>query len=306
MVYKIISHILRVLLGLVYIYSAYTKFYTIDEFELFIFGNGIPNWDIATSFARVLISAELFLGVLLLINIYTKKILQINLLVLILFTILLAYLSIFASDISNCNCFGEHLEFTPLESLLKNIVLIAITIFLLFYKFPFSFKFKKILMILILISAFSVPTILSPPDYIYPESYEKLDRPLDYSLLKDFNKNAKGKSVEKEKTLICFFGTHCKFCKLAAKKITIIEKNINLDFPIFYVFWGKEADLNQFWEETESKKYPYLFLPAADFFELSGNSLPSIYFVDKGIVRGQTCFRNLNQGEIEDFFKPVK
>jgi len=289
-------------MGLIFIFSAYTKFYPIDNFEIFIFGNGIPNWDIASSIARFLISTELFIGIILLVNIYTKKILKLNLILLILFSILLGYLAVFKSDITNCNCFGEHLKFTPIESLIKNIILITVNIFLLRTLYPFKFRFQKLVLIVLFIISFSIPVILSPPDYIYPIKTVEVDLPFKYEYLKEFKNDYNYRNVKDNKALICFYSPHCKFCKLAAKKITIFEKNLNTDLPIYNIFFGEEKDVNQFCDDSESKIYPYQILKPDTFFSLSGSSLPSIYFVNNGIIEKKSGFRSLSQKEVEDFF----
>lgn len=300
---KIISHILRSLLGLVFIYSAYTKFYPIDNFELFIFGNGISNWDLASTFARFLISIELFIGIMLLINIFTKKILKINLIVLILFSLLLAYFAIFRSDITNCNCFGDHFKFTPFESLIKNLILIGINIYLIKVNTAFNVRFNKLILIIVLVAAFSVPSILSPPDYIYPAKSKIVDKPFKYEYLRKFNNDYTNREVQEGKSIICFYSAYCKFCRLAASKITIIEKNLNKELPVYNIFLGNEEDVELFWKETEAKRYPYQILQPDTFFSLSGPSLPAIYFINNGNIEKKSGFRTLSQDEIAEFFE---
>ncbi len=302
---KIVSHILRTLFGLIFVYSAYSKLFAIDNFELFIFGNGISNWDIASTFARLIISTELFIGIMLLINIYTKRILQINLVILALFSVLMVYFIIFKDNITNCNCFGEEIKFTPIESLLKNVIFIVINIFLLKFLFPFRLKYKKIITTVLFLSSFSVPVILSPPDYIYPVKSTIINKPFDFSLIGDFHvDNNTRVPVVKGKKLICYFSEHCKFCKLAAKKLTIIEKNTGMELPVYYIFFGdNKDDLTQFWEESESKKYPCQIIHPEQFFAQSGSSLPAIFFVNDSIIEKKSGFRTLNQEEIYEFFK---
>ena len=300
---KTISHILRTLIGLIFIYSAYAKLFPIEYFELFVFENGISNWDFTTIFARLVISTEFFIGIILIINIYSKQILQFNLLLLIIFTFILIYFAIFVKDMGNCNCFGEYLKLSPIESIIKNIFLIGTTIFLIYYNSSWNIKFQKLTLIIVFFAAFSVPSILTPPDFVYPQKMQLINnKTLDTSFLNHFENNPENFQINSGKTLVCFFSLKCKFCKMAAKKISIIDRNLENQFPIFYVFYGKEENLELFWNESESKKYPYTIIPAIEFFKQSGKSLPSIFFVDNGKLIGKVGYRGLNQNDFESFF----
>ncbi|MBT3208632.1 MAG: DoxX family protein [Bacteroidetes bacterium] len=300
---KIIPHVLRTVVGLVFLYSAYAKLFPIEYFELFVFENGIPNWHFATVFARLIISTEFFIGLILIINIFSKQILRLNLILLAAFTFVLIYFAIFSAEMTNCNCFGEYLKLSPIESIFKNFILIGATIFLIFYNTEWNFKFQKLISIVVFIATFSVPTILTPPDFVYPQKMQVLEnRTLNTEYFQDFKNNPDNLKIDNSKALVCFYSLKCKFCKMAAKKISIIDNNLENDLPIFYIFYGKEENIESFWTESESKKYPYTFIPMIDFFSQSGKQLPAIYYVEDGKMIGKVGYRGIDQNDVIEFF----
>ena len=69
LVKKIIAILLSIGLGLIFIYSGYTKLEpVIETFEFTFVDIGIANWYTAPIIARLLISLEFVIGFLLLIN----------------------------------------------------------------------------------------------------------------------------------------------------------------------------------------------------------------------------------------------
>ena len=70
---KITLLIARFLVGAVFIFSAISKLYPIEVFELNFVYQGIVGWDLAPYLSRGLIIVELFLGVSLLFNVLLKQ-----------------------------------------------------------------------------------------------------------------------------------------------------------------------------------------------------------------------------------------
>ena len=123
--------VLRVFIGLVFIVSALTKLYPIIPLEILLVKTGITNWSLAPIFARLLVGFEFMLGSFLIFNIQTKKTTIVSMLSLVGFTFYLLYLHFFVSADDNCGCFGEIIKMNPLQSILKNIVLLGLSVLLL-------------------------------------------------------------------------------------------------------------------------------------------------------------------------------
>jgi hypothetical protein len=123
---------LRVVVSILFILSAVFKLYTIsggsffpaiESFEKMIVDQHITNWCYAPIIARMVIVAELFLGIAFLQNHYFKKfILPSMALMLIGFCIHLSYQLLTSTGAENCGCMGQVIKMTSGESLIKNIL----------------------------------------------------------------------------------------------------------------------------------------------------------------------------------------
>lgn len=120
--------IFEIFLGLLFIVSAILKIVEINRFCVQIYAYGvISQKEILPWIATTTILIEISLGVLFLTSFpYRKFTMGLNLLVLLNFTSLIIYAWIF-NDLKNCGCFGK-IEMGPAESVIKNIILIIISI----------------------------------------------------------------------------------------------------------------------------------------------------------------------------------
>ncbi len=136
---KYVPWTIRILISLLFIVSAAAKLYpapyfaitTFEVKQLYTLGFSEA---IAPFFSRILIGIEFALGFLLLNNHFLKRItVPATLLMLSVFTIHLTVITYFSGgNQGNCGCFGELIPMTPIEAILKNVIAIALLIFLLF------------------------------------------------------------------------------------------------------------------------------------------------------------------------------
>ena len=121
------SKLINIGVGSVFIIAAILKLISIDEFEIYIYSFNILSFLLTTFVSRIIIAAEFALGLLLILNRNCKFIRRVTLIVLASFTLFLIYAAIFRHD-SNCHCFGELVELSPLESIIKNLVMMALLV----------------------------------------------------------------------------------------------------------------------------------------------------------------------------------
>ena len=156
------------------------------------------------------------------INIYSKKIIKIVIVTLALFTAFLFYQIFSNNNEANCNCFGNQIIFSTKEAIFKNIILIIVSLFLLFYNNFFSISYQKIILFVIIIGGLALPIILSPPDFFYniPYDLEKAEtgKKIDLSFIESAEGNGNNFQINNKKTIVCFFSTACKFCNYLLKK----------------------------------------------------------------------------------------
>lgn len=295
---KILIHSLRLLLGIIFIISAIAKYMTIDRFELYIFSQGIFTFDLSGIFARIIISAEACLGLLLLLNLYFRIVFRFSVITLIIFSIFLAFKMITAGS-ENCNCFGDLIEFNPFESLIKNSILILL-LWCIRKNQGFAFRYDKIALIILVTGSLIIPSLLSPPDIIYRELYKaKYNiKPGQRVVLSDTTLG-----IDQGKKVAAFFSLGCKYCLLAAQKISIIASTLKLESEIVYIFFGDKINIDRFWEKSQSTKFRYTFLPFKELFEITGGHFPTILFLDSGYVKNRTGYRDLSEKQFEAHFQ---
>ncbi len=300
---KFLHYLLLLIISVVFIFSAYSKLYPAEPFELFVFSHGIFGWFGSTIFVRLLIGLEFTIALLLLLNVYTKRVLQVTVLLLSTFTIYLLYVYFFDKSIHDCNCFGGKLPFTPVQSILKNSFLIIISIYLIFKNKSFSFRYQQVAFYTLIVTALTLPFILSPPDGFLDTTYPTTLKKIDSDTIGDFSFNNKQLSFKKGKAIVCFFSMTCPFCQMAANKLTISIKKHHTQYPIFYIFYGNKRYLDYFWDKSKSAKFPYKIIDTGLFFSYSGNHLPSIFFIDNEVVKKHTGYRGLDDKMVYDFFE---
>jgi len=136
--------IFRILLGGVFIFSGIAKLQSIYQFEQAIFKAGISSWEIIPYLSRFIIASEIFLGLCFFHKEGLKKFtIPATFLMLVVFTIHLGYEIITTGGLTgNCGCFGETIQMNPLESLIKNIVMFGMLVYL--YKTPIERPSREI------------------------------------------------------------------------------------------------------------------------------------------------------------------
>jgi uncharacterized membrane protein YphA (DoxX/SURF4 family) len=305
---KILMVLISVGLGLIFIYSGWSKLDpVIETFEFTFVDLGIGNWYTAPIEARVLIGLELLLGFLLIIN-YNLRMFTIPLTIaLLLFFIIYLLLQIaFSGNSGNCGCFGERLHMTPLQAIIKNVIMITMSLPVYVFWHGWKIKYNKLFISFFGVSALILPFILNPVDYTYSSNNfgEKVNYPLDLDLLYHPEDSAKVQipktDLRKGKHVVAFLSLTCPHCRIAAKKFhLILKKNPNL--PIYFVLNGETKMLADFYSDTKTQDIPSSIALGKAFVNLAGSHLPQIYYIDNGVVVKKVDYFELNQYQIEDW-----
>lgn len=304
--------ILRILIGFVFILSALLKLSPIAPFENLLLKLDITDWQLAPYFARAIIGFEIVLGFLLISNIYIIKTLRIALYTLIGFSLFLLYLHFFVSTQDNCGCFGEIIELNPMESIIKNILLIIVILYLIHTKnyLPSNIfaKYQIYIACGIIVGSFALPFLFNTPilpgeegNYVIKPGMKISDESIQNVI---FNTHDTV-NLTKNKHVICFASLTCKTCKYAISKLeSIHKKNGQLAISIIFLDApNRDELLIQVKKETGLQTIPYSFLAPKDFFKTSHNKLPFIMFVDNGEIKNLRNYSDLYVGDMFTFFE---
>ncbi len=300
--------ILSVVLGLVFIYSGWSKLDpVIETFEFTFVDIGIGNWYTAPIEARLLIGLELLIGFLLIANYNLRKFtLPLTIALLLFFIIYLLLQIAISGNNGNCGCFGERLHMTPLKAIIKNVIMIVMAIPVYVFWYGWKIKYNKLFISFFGVSAMIVPYILNPVDFTYSSNNlgEKVNYPLPLELLYSPEDSSKVEipkvDLRKGKHVLAFMSLTCPHCRIAAKKFHLIKKG-DPSLPIYFILNGDKEKVAGFYLDTKTQDIPASMALGKTFINLAGSHLPQIYYIDNGVVVKKLDYFELNQYKIEDW-----
>jgi hypothetical protein len=266
--------ILQVVLGGLFILSAYSKIIMPGIVEIILIDHGIfKDRTSAGYFVRVLIGGELALGLMLFQKNYLKRIIiPVSVLLLAVFTVYLFYTGLILGDKDNCGCFGDMVIMSPVESILKNIFLLIVSIilFILIKK-----DGKKIILpfVLILIS-FSFVFITVPVKNIKDFKFSQYT----------YFERAGRVDLSTGNKIVAVFNLECDHCQEVSKELAgLIKKNSHI--PEVYVLFFKEGNTTPLmFQKMTNSNFPYHIISSHEFFDLIGSSPPRLYWLKDGVI----------------------
>lgn len=125
---SISGSVVKMALGLFFIVSALAKYVGIDIFEVYLYSLGLLPLALSQVAARVVIVGELWLALLLIGNRWHRVTMMCATLLLLAFTLLLCWLAL-SGRTDSCHCMGELMPFNPVQSIMKNAVLLLVVLF---------------------------------------------------------------------------------------------------------------------------------------------------------------------------------
>jgi hypothetical protein len=222
--------------------------------------------------ARLLIGVELTVGLLYLQPMYLKRLISpVTMILLIAFTAHLAYL-VAIGDTRNCGCFGELIAMSPLESIVKNVLLLAIVLFVHRRLEPVhgTWSIPAGLAAVALIGVWVWAPMKSAGDFPFSRytSFEPVGR-VDLS---DGDK------------LLCVFNLDCEHCQEAARELASLQRD-GTPLPEVYVLFFSEDTVtpDSFFTVTNSR-FPYRMIELSEFLDFIGNAPPRIYWLKEGRI----------------------
>ena len=236
--------VLRLLVAIQFILFAMFKLLPMDTFIT----DGIDRWSdkflvkklnisevLASYFSRFIIGAEFFLGIMLIFDNFLKKI-TIPLCVLML-SLFCFYLFPQIGLSSNCGCGGDIITFTPLETIVKNILTIIILLFVYTESRDVRYRFSH----LAILSLFIASIMLA----VFPISAKSnSDSVVSFLSFANYEDEYNDK-------LLCFFDAECDHCQKAARSLDSLSNQFN-DFPEIFIVFPDMTNGNASIEEIDT------------------------------------------------------
>lgn len=294
--HKFISYSISLILAAVFLLSAITKLNPIEILEFSIVETGFFNWTIAAILARIIIAIEIFIAIALVLNIKRDFVLKFSIAFLIGFNIYLFYIFMLQGNQSNCNCFGMHIILSPLESIIKNFVLIILAIIALYRVKLFSLKFQNLMFAIALIFSIAI-VFIANPIVITPKLTTTKDSKNVLELYKLYNEPGFEKpslNLKEGKWLILFASPTCKHCVIAAYKIHVITQKVS-NLNVFFFINANEVELEKFHKLTKTHEIPFMKLGAEPMMFYTRGRLPAIYLIENQEINYKPNHFQLNE-----------
>ena len=291
---EIVKYVFRALLGILFLFSATAKLAGIDAFEIYLFSFGWFSLGTAYLLARLVIVAEYALGLLLIANICPRITFWGTLALLGGFTVFLAVLAA-TGNRDNCNCFGEWVNLNPVQSIWKNIGMLALL--LLSTGIPaFRVRNKGLWVALAIIVPLAGVLIASPPDNWRYSSYNRSEPVNRQAFQEALEQGLLPASLAEGDRVACFYSLKCPFCKLSARKIvTLRERGEFTEAPLIAVFGrGENTDTSAFLEETGITFDEVHFIEPDYFLRIVNGAFPLIVILHDGTITDTFNYRNLH------------
>lgn len=315
----------RLLLGLMFITAAVLKLLSIDNFEIYIYSFGIFSFTLTTVLSRLVIAAEILLGLGLILRINYKQVWSLSMLMMVFFTFFLVYVMIFRND-DNCNCFGDLIKLNPSESIYKNIVSILLLLAIRKEKNAvYKPKFRKWLAGISIAVAVILPFVVFPMDSVYNKIVSKdnnintmafensLQDSVNITKLNFIPENdtliiqrdsLARLDISGDKYIISYVSAGCRFCKIGSEKLMMIFNRNNIsERHLKFLIWGYDEDIIEFMKGTGTEDCEFWFISPYMSLDITFGRFPVYVFTDNGTISNTCDFRELTENEIRWFLK---
>ena len=302
---KYLSLILRILVGVLLVFSAYIKYSSLNFFEINLVENGLATWTISPYLSRILIGFEYITGVYLVLGWFVKKYtIPVVAFSLVGFNLIMAYLWITKTGTANCGCFGSSIPLTPEETILKNFILLFVLFIV--YKFdnlfPFhlNMKYDGIIYWAVLLFMCSLLFISHPMNMKLAEMDKQTVNyrpPLELLYAKK-QMDTPRVDLRKDKWIVAFLSLKCFHCNELAQKLSSYKQS-DSQLPFYFVLNGDSTRIDSFMLNNKVKNISFnRFVGAEDMTKLAGNSAPIVFWLNNGIVVKKTKKEDSNYEEM--------
>ena len=293
---------LRILIGLFFIASGISKLSAMEGFELYIYSFGFASFDLCSYFARLVIAAEMAIGGCLVFKTMYRTAKSLTWLSLILFSAFLVWRMILG-DSESCHCMGDLVDMNPIQSLIKNVVLMGMLFFLRKDGGGMRRSFSGLISSVLVVVALGCAFAINPPD-----AFLRAGRNSHDLVYEQFRPVADSLELSSGRKMVCFYSATCEHCRRCASKVSSIVTrhripDENLSVMFMQTSSKQDSVCVAFFEENAGGKVlPYHYLHPYYFLPLTNGSMPLVVLLEDGAVVKEYDYIALDEQEIVDFF----
>ncbi len=299
---RIAALVVRMALGALFVVSAIAKLVGIDQFEIYIFSfNLLPlSWALVT--ARLVIIAELLVGVGLMANVFKRLVDVCAMLMLVCFTLFLGYAALIGRT-DSCQCMGALVNFDPLQSIVKNAFLLLALVVAMGSR-PWKWKPRWFVWLPVVVAAIATVFTLSMPDNWFFGPSEELYNAEELDGFIAPEGELAPLNLDKGRHAVAFLSPGCQFCQMADQKLTHICRRNDLDSAAFiYLIPTADSTVAPLTLDTTSFIRPGFLIPPMTFALITYGQRPMLFLMENGKVTATCHYRNINEKQIVNFLK---
>jgi len=290
------------LLGLFFIVSAVAKVVDMDRFEVYIFSYNILSLNLSFLVARLVVVAELLVGIALMANIFKRLTDIAALLMLVAFTMFLGYAALAGRE-DPCHCMGALVEINPVQSMLKNALLILLLLFAMgaapWKRNPRWFVWLPLAVAPIV----AVFCISAPDNWLFPAAEEVFNEE-EFSTSIASGGDLYGLGLDKGNHVLAFLTPGCQFCKMADEKLTHICRRNNLDSADFVnLVPTTDSTIAPLTPDTSTFLRTSYLIPSMTFALITYGQRPMVFLLEEGRVVGTCHYRNIDERRIVELLE---
>lgn len=299
---RVAALVLRILLGLFFVVSAIAKWVDIDRFEVHVFSYNLLSLSMSFLVARLLIVAELLVGVGLVANIWHRFVNICAVLMLTVFSLFLCFAAL-AGRMDDCQCMGSLIEMNPLQSLVKNAVLLLLLWVSMHVK-PWDWSPRWWLWVPFVLAVPVTLFIVSAPDnWLFGAEDEMYNEEKLQEVISDDGALAT-LNLDKGRHVVAFVTAGCQFCRMADQKLSTIWQRASLDSAVLvYLVTSKDTTLAPLTLNDTSFLRPAYVIDMETFMLITYGQRPMVMLMDDGKVKATCHYRNISESQIVDFME---
>lgn len=298
---------LRLVFAALFLFGGISKLYNLELTELVVAETKLFSWSLVSLVAKLLASAEIALGTLILLNPFPRNLAhRLSFLSLFLFSLYLIWQLFWSSNNEDCGCFPGVIAMSPTVALVRNVLLLGLAFFLVKKDEQgiFKYRVKSFITLPLIAIIFALPFFLYTAS-VTDEEADYLGKKVPYEIMNNHPRVLERKTtadLNQGKYLVGFVSLTCPNCKLAVKRIRIL-KEMYPSLPVVLVINGDKENFKSFYEYTHAQDLEYIhFNGGEDYARMSGVLLPNIIVTDKGIVLAKLEYDQINETELAKYF----